>query len=161
MVWGSAGYCTQVALNADLVALPKRKFTGRGMCRLRPARGMALGMDCITAALRLGMGQSPRSKADRAGRRSPARKPPAHVRESDYDLLRCAARRNTRTACLGKPHELSAHDGVRIIVGEGARDTARCDRVMDACRQYRKDRAPVDQSATLMRLLEIPMKASL
>jgi hypothetical protein len=27
----SASYCTQVALNADLVALPKRKFTARGV----------------------------------------------------------------------------------------------------------------------------------
>jgi hypothetical protein len=32
---------------------------------------------------------------------------------------------------------------MRIVVVEGARDTARCDRVMDAWRQDGKGRAPV------------------
>jgi hypothetical protein len=42
-----------------------------------------------------------------------------------------------------KPHECSLRDGARIVVREGARDTARYDCVVDACRQDVKGRAPV------------------
>jgi hypothetical protein len=63
--------------------------------------------------------------------------------EVDYDLLRSAARRGVRAAGLGKPEELSARDGARIVVGQGARNEARCDRVMDAWRQDVKGRAPM------------------
>ena len=58
-------------------------------------------------------------------------------------LLRSAARWDARAAGLGKPHEISARDGVRIVVGEGARDKVRCDFVMDACGQDVKGGAPV------------------
>ena len=58
-------------------------------------------------------------------------------------LLRSAARRDARAARLGKPHELSARDGARIVVGKGARDKVYCDFVMDACGQDLKGGAPV------------------
>jgi hypothetical protein len=64
--------------------------------------------------------------------------------DADYDLLRSAARRDARAAGLGEPEELSARDGARIVVGEGARNEARCDRVVDAWRQDVKGRAPVE-----------------
>ena len=91
-------------------------------------------------------------------RRASAPDPPGG---GDDDLSRSAARRDARAAGLGKPHELRARDGARIVVGEGARNEARCDRVVDAWRQDVKGGAPVDQSATLMCLLEIPTKANL
>jgi hypothetical protein len=67
----------------------------------------------------------------------------ARASGAEYDLLRSAARWDACAAGLGKPHELSARDGARIVVGEGARNKARRDRVMDAWRQNVKGRAPV------------------
>jgi hypothetical protein len=67
----------------------------------------------------------------------------ARVSDADRDLSRSAARLDACTAGLGKPHELSARDWARIVVGEGARDEAHCGRVMDACRQDVRGRAPV------------------
>ena len=58
-------------------------------------------------------------------------------------MLRSAVRWDARAAGLGKPRELSARDRARIVVGEGARNKARCDRVMEAWRQDVKGCAPV------------------
>jgi hypothetical protein len=57
--------------------------------------------------------------------------------------LRSAARWSARAAGFGKPDEISARDGVRIVVGDGARDKVRGDFVMDACGQNAKGGAPM------------------
>jgi hypothetical protein len=82
-----------------------------------------------------------RSRAIRAS--SVERRPSSQAWGADDDLLRSAARRDARAAGFGKPYELSARDGARIIVGEGARDKVHCDFVMGACRQDEKGGAPV------------------
>jgi hypothetical protein len=68
---------------------------------------------------------------------------PTAAQGADDDLLRSAARRDACAAGLGKPDEINARDGVRIVIGEGARDKVRCDFVMDAWGQDGKGGAPV------------------
>jgi hypothetical protein len=95
----------------------------------------------ITHAMRLSA--YPHWPIDRVERSGLVRHRTARVSCADYDSLRSAAQGDARAAGLGKPHEFSARDGARIVVGEGARDTARCDCVVDACWQDVKGRAPV------------------